>query len=635
MSRQLKWISKGTVIALALSLSIAGPAVSALGADGDSATANGASANGPAAGSSTSAGAAQPANGAANGAANGTANNGTANNAAASNAAALPEPVAAELKDLKEAVEAQTKQFDEHSKELESERAALRDELAAIAQLEAKLGIAPSDAAAGPAEPGAVAAGAATATATGPGPAAGEPGIASAAIVSTPPAQQNNQAQTNQDWSTRIGNLEDRLKTFGPFTFSGDIRLRDEPFFGGPANRSLDQNRERFRLRFNVDAKLNEDFDGGFSLASGDINDPTTTNQTVTGFYTRKTIAIDKAYVNYAPHEFHWLSLIGGKFAYPWYNTELTWDKDLNPEGAAETLAFNLDSVPVLKKIVLVGFELPFTQVAGVTLTNQSLATSAVYGGQLQTTWQLASWLKFGAFTGFYNYHNADPIALALAKANAKNPQTPLTGLLPLGTGNTVQNSIITTTSTNEVTVGGTSYPTGVTTVTNAQFASKFGLFDSLARFDVNTPWQRWPVAIIGDYVQNTEACANVDNILAAPANTSSLHYSQSTNFGCNSHQRRGYWGEIQVGNAKKRGDWQFDYTRMFIEREAVLSNFDYSDIRQGSNVSEHRAMIIYQIHRNVQTDFTALIGRPLNFGSLLPPQNWLDRFQFDLIYTF
>jgi hypothetical protein len=258
-----------------------------------------------------------------------------------------------------------------------------------------------------------------------------------------------------------------------------------------------------------------------------------------------------------------------------------------------------------------------------------------VYGGQIQTQWQLASWLKFGAYTGFYNYHNADPIALALAKASAKNPQTPLTGLLPLGTGNTVQNSIITTTATNEVTVGGTSYPTGVTTVTNAQFASKFGLFDSIARFDVKTASDKWPIAFIGDYVQNTEACANEDNILAAPANTATIHYSQSTNFPCNSRQRRGYWGEAQVGRGLKKGDWQFDYTRMFIEREAVLSNFDYSDIRQGSNVTEHRAQVIYEVESNVQLSFTGLFGRPLNFDSTTPPQDFLKRLQFDVVYTF
>jgi hypothetical protein len=534
-------------------------------------------------------------------------------------------PVVSELKDLKDAVEAQTKQFAEHEQELEAERAALREELERIEALESKLGVAP--------DPPPASAPLSANAAIGPDASPAQPSQVQVAQTQANQTQAP-QAQLPQDWSTRVGNLEDSLKNFGPFSFSGDFRLREEPFFGGPANESLDQARERFRLRFNVNAKLNDDFAGGFSLASGDINDPTSTNQTITGFYSRKAIAIDKAFVTYTPHEFKNLSLVGGKFGYPWYNTELTWDKDLNPEGAAETLAFNV-STPVLKKIALVGFELPFSQVAGVSTNNQSLVESIVYGGQLQTSWQLTSWLKFGAYTGFYNYHKADPIALALAKASSKNPQTPLTGLLPLGTGNTVQNSIVTTTATNIVTVAGTAYTTGVTSVTNAQFASKFGLFDSLARFDVTTPSAKWPIAFIGDYVQNTEACANVDNILAKPANTASIQYTQTTNFACNSHQRRGYWGEAQVGRTQKRGDWQFDYTRIFIEREAVLSNFDYSDIRQGSNVTEHRAMVLYQAARNVQLSFTGLFGRPINFGSTNPPEDWLKRLQFDVIYTF
>ena len=584
MSRPLGTKRSGIAAMLALSLSIGGFATKAVAADGDN--------SGGSSGSSPAAPAAPKAN-----------------------AAADPNsPTVIELKQLEASVAQQSKEFDEHSKELDEERAALHEELSHIAEMESALGITPGTDLTAVSLP-----------------------VASAVVADTAGAQQNSQTQTPQDLSTRIGNLEDRLKNFGPFTFSGDFRLREEPFFGGPSNQSLDQNRERFRLRFNVNAQLNQDFGGGFSLASGDINDPTTTNQTLANFYTRKTIAIDKAYVTYNPHEFKELTLIGGKFAYPWYNTELTWDKDLNPDGAAETLVFNTDT-PVLKKVALVGFELPFAQVAKSTVStapDQSAATSIVYGGQLQVTFQLAPWLKFGAFTGYYDYHDADAIALALARASSKNPQTPFTGLLPLGTGNTVQNSILTTTATNEVTVGGTSYPTGVTSITNAQFASKFGLFDSLARFDITTPSAKWPIAIIGDYVQNTEACANVPFLEAAPANTASIHYSQSSNFSCNANQRRGYWGEITFGRGQKRGDWQFDYTRIMIEREAVLSNFDYSDIRQGSNVSEHRAMVIYQVHRNVQADFTALIGRPLNFGSTAPPQPWLERLQFDLIYTF
>ncbi|MGB8653604.1 MAG: hypothetical protein WCD23_03725 [Candidatus Acidiferrales bacterium] len=50
-------------------------------------------------------------------------------------------PVMLELQELKEAVQAQTKQFDEHSRELESERTALQDELAKISAIEAKLGV--------------------------------------------------------------------------------------------------------------------------------------------------------------------------------------------------------------------------------------------------------------------------------------------------------------------------------------------------------------------------------------------------------------------------------------------------------------------------------------------------------------
>src|SRR5690348_7165008 len=353
-------------------------------------------------------------------------------------------PVEAEMEQLKVSVEAESRAIDRHSKELESERAALSEELRRIAALEIKLG-----------------ASAALDTRTG-GTSGAAPNAAAAPALLSAPERQEQEPRTPQDLSSRVANLEDRLRTFGPFTFSGDIRLREEPFFGGPANGSLDQNRERFRLRFSVDAKLNDDFSGGFSLASGDVNDPTTTNQTVTGFYARKAMAIDRAFVQYTPHQFEHLTLIGGKFAYPWYNTELTWDKDLNPEGAAEVLSFDLKSTPALKKIAFVGFQLPLTQVAGVSVNDKSLVSSVVYGGQLQTMWQLAPWLKFSAFSGFYNFHNADPIALALAKANVKNPQTPLAGLLPLGTGSTVQNSTLTTTATNVVTLDGTAYPTGV-----------------------------------------------------------------------------------------------------------------------------------------------------------------------------
>jgi hypothetical protein len=448
-----------------------------------------------------------------------------------------------------------------------------------------------------------------------------------ATIFSAPQAGQSPQNAGSSD--ERIRNLERQIKGLGPISFSGDVRLRGEPFIGGPSDESLDRVRGRVRARFNATADLGEQFRAGITLASGDVNDPTSTNQNLTGFYTRKAFALDQAFVEFTPRQFKALTLTGGKFRYPWYNTELTWDKDLNPEGAAQTLAFNIDT-PVLKRFALIGFELPFAELAGTAPTDKRITQSITYGGQLQTTWRLAPRLTLSAYSAYYDFRGADAIALALARASNKNPQTPFSGALPLTSGNPVQDSTYTTTATTIVTIGGVTYPTGVAGISNAQFASKFGLFDNIARLDVNTGHSRLPLSFIGDYVQNTEACGNLANIVAVPADTATQTFKQTLNSPCNSHRRRGYWAEARLGRLQEKGDLQIGYTRIYIEREAVLGNFNYSEIRQGTNVTEHRVDAFYQFDRNVQLGFTALVGRPL--GTTEP---WLTRLQFDTVYIF
>jgi hypothetical protein len=528
-----------------------------------------------------------------------TASNVTPTPTSAASTPAQPPVTASDIQELKDALAAQQKQIEALQALLQSKEHALQASTASPVITE-------------------------PAAAQASGPQSTPTTVASNLQQSADKAQQN--AGSSDE---RIRNLERQIKGIGPISFSGDVRLRAEPFFGGPSDESLDRARARVRARFNALAALGDQFRAGITLASGDINDPTTTNQTLTGFYSRKAVALDQAFVEYNPSAFRALTLTGGKFRYPWYNTELTWDKDLNPEGAAETLAFNLNT-PVLKRIAFVGFQLPFAEIAGVSTTDKRITQSITYGGQLQTNWVLAPHVKLNAYTGYYDFRGSDAIALALARASSKNPQTPLTGLLPLGTGNPVQDSTYTTTATTIITVNGTTYPTGVTTISNAQFASKFGLFDSLARIDIDTGHPRVPISFLGDYVQNTEACGNVANIAAAPANTATQTFKQTVNAPCNSHQRRGYWAQATVGRLQKKGDFQFDYTHLYIEREAVLGNFNYSDIRQGTNVTQHRFMALYQMDPSVQLSFTALVGRPL-----ATTEPWLTRLQFDTIYIF
>ena len=531
-----------------------------------------------------------------------------------------------ELQQLKDTVEGQSERIAKQNEELESERANLKNQLDRIAKLEVALHTMPGSGARLPADESTIASSSAPAS----------PNLGGPANVAAVPAVPAQDRATQGSVDRRLGELEQRLKKIGPLSFSGDFRLREDAFFGGPSDRSLQQNLQNYRLRFNVDIQISDDFSGGFTLASGNINDPTSTNQTLTGFYANKPISLDRVFIQYRSKYFKPLTLVAGKFTYPWYNTELTWDKDLNPEGFGQTLNFELKSTPVLKRIAFVGFELPFSQIAGTSLKNKSLMQTAVFGGQFQTGWSIVSWLNLTAYTGFYNFHNADPMALALAKASGKNPATPLIGLLPLsGGGGAVENSETITTATSIVTINGVTEPTGVTSIASAQFASKFGLFDSIARFDVKTRSERWPVAIIGDYVQNTKACANVGHILPPPATTNTTAYSQSVNVPCDPRQRRGYWGEIEVGRILQKHDLQLGYTRMFIEREAVPSNLNYNQIYQGSNVTEHRISAFYTLRSNVVLDFIGLFGRPLNFGSRNPPIDVLKRLQFDINYVF
>jgi hypothetical protein len=507
--------------------------------------------------------------------------------------------------------------------------------------------------------------------------AAMHPATADAAVVpltasaATAPA---GAAPAAQDLGKRIDSLESRLKNFGPISFAGDLRLRDEPYEGGPINQSQVRNRERYRARLYMNVKLNSDISGGLSLATGDINDPITSNQTVNQEFTRKPFYLDRAFINYTPHQFSPLTLTGGKFAYSWYRTELTWDNDINPEGLSQKLEWKNDNWHFLRQFALIGFELPFSETSKTNadtsfntngpnalfpFPNNGIKQSVVYGGQIQTRWQLTHWLSFTADEAFYNWHNADAIALTNQQQDSASPAL---GLLKLN--NTLTNSFQTITESFTVPVV---TPTGCTvacTITGtavvnsfvvaAKLNSKFAVSDTIAQFDIKTPSERWPIRLLADYIQNTEACANdstlaftAGQIATFPADATLARSTKSPSItksgaadplavnGCNSHDRRGHWLEARIGRQAEKGDWQFAYTHMLIEREATISLFDFSDMRQGTDVDQNRVEAFYQVHKNVQLGFTGLFGRPLHPAVTSPEETFLKRLQFDVVYKF
>lgn len=399
--------------------------------------------------------------------------------------------------------------------------------------------------------------------------------------------------------------LDSRIKAIGPFQFSGDIRMRYENTTSGnavTAPSGAAQHRERFRLRFHANARFNDQLSGGFTLTSGDLNNPVSANQTLTTFHIRKPIGIDRAFITYQPKLFKPLSVTVGKFAYTWQRTEMMWDNDLNPEGLSESLHWNWKDSR-LQHFGVVAFQLPInTTFSGGGTVLTPTPSSALFGGQVQSNWKLTSRTKFAANLAYYHYRNPDQIA-----QNQTGGVGPTTGALG---GNSLTNFV--------GTIG-----------TRRFFASQYGIFDVIARLDFDTGVARFPFVAVFDFAQNNGSCDNLGIFISAGV---------AAPF-CDRHQNQAGWMELQLGRTQERGDFRFGYTFARIERDAVLSGFNFDDMRQATNVAQHRFEIFYQMSRSVTFGTTGLVGRqladPNGPSSNVPAERYLRRFQFDLLYKF
>ena len=91
-----------------------------------------------------------------------------------------------------------------------------------------------------------------------------------------------------KDEQTQLKNFQTAL---GRFRLTGDVRVRGENYMQTGIE---DRNRARIRVRLGLDGQLSQDFVGGIAIATGSLGDPTTTNETLTNAFDRKTIGLDR-----------------------------------------------------------------------------------------------------------------------------------------------------------------------------------------------------------------------------------------------------------------------------------------------------------------------------------------------------
>ncbi len=491
-----------------------------------------------------------------------------------------------------------------------------------------------------------------------------------------------NNAITEQDQQKRFSGLED---AFGRFRWTGDVRVRGESFFQNYSGCTIcnDRNRARVRVRFGFEGKLNEDFTGGVALASGTLGDPTTTNETLTNNFDRKTIGLDKGYITYNPVAAKWFSATAGKFAFTWARTSLTFDPDINPEGFVEKFSKDFES-PVVKNVNVQFMQLLYNEVAGTSTKSvgvggngrDSFAVGGQIGGRLQP---LPFWTLTPSFT-LLNFRYPDELLNSSAFAvGATNAGGSGVGTVVIGGVTTpVTVTSVTTTAPGEgpgcATIkGGTSAPqpasatlvggcafaaNGMTNSTyidangNAHFLSNFLYADLILNNQFKTGIARLPINLLAEFEDNLNAAAHPYDYTATGVQSTS---TVNTSLGS---QSKAYLFDISAGQQKKKNDFQIGYSFEREEQDAVIASWGESDQRAPTNILQHRVYGLWRVAPNTTAGVTLWHGRTLDpylenavlapglkvsttpgTGVLVPgsgaEEPWLNRLQFDLIYTF
>ena len=389
-----------------------------------------------------------------------------------------------------------------------------------------------------------------------------------------------------------LAKMPDWLRHITPF---GDIRTRWEGFY---ANDLHARNRFRIRARPGLKVKINDEIGGAIRLATGDPNDPISTNQTLSQTFTRKPISLDQAYLTFTPGKTFYLkpgliSVTAGKFGVNAHrNSELLFDDDLSPEGATEVLSLYSAPDGFLRGIQVNGFQWVIDEVSG----NED---PFMGGGQVVADTALGSAAKANLSLGDFSFQGMNRVARTYLNSG--------------GNKALVNSNDVVKDSTGMI----TGYRYGfnlLTGGTDVDFPDTFGL--------------GVPSGLFGDVVYNTQASSrNVGFYLGAGVGSAGKDYYHD--------------------GLKKQGEWGVSYTYVWVQKDAVPSLFSYSDIdfvqagatqHGGTNVSAHIFRVDYELLDHLELTAKAHFINALDAGisnAALTGNQTLVRTQVDAVLSF
>lgn len=359
--------------------------------------------------------------------------------------------------------------------------------------------------------------------------------------------------------------------------FTGDLRLRYQldqfqPNNTLPAilniselqnmtigNTTEDRERQRVRARLGANVHVNDWLTGGIRFTTGQLNTPVTPNQTE-GFSQGKYIfGLDRAFLAAKPYD--WLTLTGGRFANPFYSTDLIWDPDLAFDGLVANLSPKLNE---RWKLFSTLGAFPIQEVEGSD-TNRA-GDKWMYAAQAGVEWTANNHSTVKLGMAYYDFQNIE--------GELNPPTSP--GIYD-GTAMPWRQKGNSTFSIDANVPGGVRCGTTTAGVSGlCGLASKFQLINFTGQVDLLT-FDPIHVILQGDYVKNI----GFDQKEIAKRTNNPV--------GTYKEDNEGYRVSLMIGKPliKKRADWQVFGGYKHLEADAVLDGFTDSNFHLGGTDAE------------------------------------------------
>ena len=385
---------------------------------------------------------------------------------------------------------------------------------------------------------------------------------------------------------------------------------------------NVDRHRFRERFRLAVDAKLADELKAGVRLATGNMPDPVSTNQTLGNTGSQYEFNLDRAFLKYELTDrqgFKWLTLAGGRTGNPWYvgggeftgGSELVWDTDLSFEGLMGTYRYSFDGAsakPGRPGDIHPPHSLFFT-LGGFPLQETGISSHDkwMFGGQAGVDW------------GFENH---DSIKVGIAYYDYRNLQArPNGNLQPTCDTNTGANNF----SVPQFMQFGNTL--AAICQDGAGNYDLFGLASDYNIINVNLSYDYagfapYHVIFGADYANNL-------GFNSGSVNSFELVNNGGLNGGKVSAETNAWQARIDFGwpKVERAGQWNVFTFYKYVERDAVLDAYSDSDFHLGG--TNAKGWVIggnYGLMKNVW--FT---GRWLSSNVISGPKYDIDTLQLDI----